>query len=136
MKTISGMTREIKGEIIHGKQIGRTLGFPTANIRISYDNDATNGVYAALVRIGDTFYRAMLNIGTRPTIGHGTERFAEAHLFGFSGDIYGQTVTVSLLSYIRPERRFPDIESLRNQLEIDRKAILAYFATNNGIPTV
>lgn len=123
------MTREIKGEIIHGNRIGRTLGFPTANIRIADDNDAANGVYAALVRIGDATYRAMLNIGTRPTIGNDPERFAEAHLFDFSGDIYGQTATVSLLSYIRPERRFPDIESLKRQLELDRQAILDYFAS-------
>ena len=70
---------------MRGNSIGRKLGFPTANIPVAAEMPVQDGVYAAEVRVGGALYRAMVNIGTRPTVGDGAGRFAEANLFGFDG---------------------------------------------------
>ena len=114
-------TNSFSGKVVAGERIGRTLGFPTANI----DADAAalrleNGVYAADVRIGDEgrVYRAMLNIGSRPTFS-GTICTVEAHLLDFSGDLYGKLLHVDLRRKLREERRFPDADALKRQLAED-----------------
>lgn len=112
------------GKVVAGERIGRTLGFPTANI----DADAAalgleRGVYAADVRVdGDgCVYRAMLNIGDRPTFA-GKVCTVEAHLLGFSGDLYGKVLQVDLRRKLREERRFPNVEELKRQLAEDALA--------------
>ena len=82
------MVHKIRGKVVRGNSIGRKLGFPTANIPVAAEMPVQDGVYAAEVRVGGALYRAMVNIGTRPTVGDGAGRFAEANLFGFDGDIY------------------------------------------------
>lgn len=118
------MNRSFSGKVVPGERIGRTLGFPTANI----DVDAAalgleKGVYAAEVRIGGSAvcYRAMLNIGSRPTFA-GVACTVEAHLLGFSGDLYGKTLEVDLRRKLREERRFPNVEALKRQLAEDAAA--------------
>ena len=109
------------GKVVAGERIGRTLGFPTANI----DVDAAalgleRGVYAADVRMEGRpeTYRAMLNIGQRPTFA-GKVCTVEAHLLDFSGDLYGKTLQVTLLRKLREERRFSDAAALKAQLAED-----------------
>lgn len=114
---------EIEGVVIGGNRLGRTLGFPTANIDIAGRNDLENGVYASEVDIDGTIYKAMSNVGVRPSV-DGKTRLLETHIFGFSGYLYGQTLRVSLLRKIRDEKRFSSIEELQQQLEIDREKIL------------
>lgn len=77
------MVHKIRGKVVRGNSIGRKLGFPTANIPVAAEMPVQDGVYAAEVRVGGALYRAMVNIGTRPTVGDGAGRFAEANLFGF-----------------------------------------------------
>lgn len=113
--------QSFSGKVVAGERIGRTLGFPTANI----DVDAAalgleKGVYAADVRMEGQpeTYRAMLNIGQRPTF-TGKVCTIEAHLLDFSGDLYGQTLHVTLRRKLREERRFADVAALKAQLAED-----------------
>lgn len=121
------MIHKISGTVIQGNRIGRTLRFPTANIALGDDIPVRDGVYAAEVRACGEIWPAMVNIGTRPTVTADGQRFAEAHLFGFSGDLYGQTITVFLLQYMRGERKFANLEELNAQLKRDERNILNLF---------
>lgn len=108
----------ITGVVIHGAQLGRKMGFPTANIDARDIEDIDNGVYFSTVDIDGTTYKAMSNVGCRPSV-DGTTRLLETHIFGFEGDLYGQTITVNLIRKIRDERRFSSIDALQQQLQAD-----------------
>jgi riboflavin kinase/FMN adenylyltransferase len=110
----------IKGRVVQGNGIGRTIGYPTANIAVDCELDVTNGVYAAVVDYGGTNYPAMVNLGIKPTVTDGCERTLEVHLLGFTGDLYGAELTVSLTHFIRSERKFASTEELREQIEKDK----------------
>ena len=107
----------IKGEVIHGAQLGRKMGFPTANID-ARNIKVDNGVYYSQVRLADKLYNAMSNIGLRPSV-DGQTRLLETHIFGFAGDLYGQEIEVDLKLKIRDEQRFASIDELQRQLEKD-----------------
>lgn len=108
----------VKGVVIHGAQLGRKIGFPTANIDAHGISHIENGVYYSQVTLNGHTYNAMSNVGTRPSI-DGQSRLLETHIFGFEGSLYGQTLEVDLKSKIRDERRFNSIEELQQQLEQD-----------------
>ena len=110
----------IKGEVIHGAQLGRKMGFPTANID-ARNIRVDNGVYYSRVTFGGKLYNAMTNIGTRPSV-DGNTRLLETHLFDFAGDLYGQQIEVELVRKIRDERRFESIDALKEQLGKDASA--------------
>ncbi|MGN6645674.1 MAG: bifunctional riboflavin kinase/FAD synthetase [Cytophaga sp.] len=124
-----GYSYLLRGFVIEGNKLGRTIGFPTANIFIE-DQDKLipkNGVYAVYVYIEGERYKGMLNIGVRPTVTNDLRRTIEVHIFDFSQDIYGKTVRLELLTYMRPEVKFNGIDALIEQLkqdEIDARAIL------------
>ena len=114
----------IIGRIVAGKRIGRSMGFPTANIRPDDEHKLipADGVYAVKVLISGTEYGGMLNIGIRPTVNNGfPEKTIEVHIFDFHGDIYGQDVKVTFIDRIREEKKFDRIEALAAQLEEDKK---------------
>lgn len=108
----------IRGEVIRGAQLGRKMGFPTANIDAQGLTEIENGVYASEVKYDGCRYAAMSNIGLRPSV-DGTTRLLETHLFGFEGDLYGKEIEVHLVRKIRDERRFASIDELREQLQRD-----------------
>lgn len=119
-----GRDYSLSGVVEHGRQIGRTIGFPTANIGNIHPSKMIppSGVYAATVILDDgSSYRAVVNIGSRPTIDHSTEApvTIEAHLIGYSGDLYGRPATLTFLRRLRPERRFPTLDALRHQITLD-----------------
>lgn len=125
---------EIHGKIIHGKSMGKQLGFPTANIDIETDMKLipATGVYAVNVLVADWgIYEGMLNIGVNPTIGHSDNLNIEVHLFDFNKDIYGEYVTVQFLSRIRDEQKFGSLDELRSQLEQDEVHIRNYFSDSH-----
>ena len=111
----------IEGEVIHGQQLGRKMGFPTANIDAA-TVQLPNGVYASTVEIDGKSYRAMSNIGVRPSV-DGRQRLLETYVFGFTGDLYGRRLAVQLDERIRDERRFASIDELQAQLESDAEKI-------------
>jgi riboflavin kinase / FMN adenylyltransferase len=121
-----GRPYELNGLVVKGQQIGRSIGFPTANIHIPNDYKLIprDGVYAVEVKVDQVRYRAMLNIGNRPTV-DGTRKTVEAHLFDFQGDLYGRLVTVYFREFIREERKFESLDELKNQLNQDQKLAIA-----------
>lgn len=116
---------KITGEIVHGKQLGRTIGFPTANLRPDDPAAVTaeNGVYVALIAIEGypQPLRCMLNQGSHPTAPEGAPTI-EAHILDFDDDIYGRRAEVEYLTFLRPERRFPSLDALKAQLCDDLQA--------------
>lgn len=119
-----GYTYFLEGRVTAGQQIGRTLGFPTANLQVtdSCKLIPADGVYAVRVRVGEHIYKGMLNIGCRPTIDDDAHRTIEVHLFHFTGDLYGQLLRVEFLRRIRGEQKFDSREALARQLQQDAEA--------------
>ena len=112
----------IEGEVIHGKKIGRALGFPTANMSLEAYPDVERGVYRSEVMIDEVEYRAMSNVGVRPSVG-GKELLLETHVIGFRGDLYGRRLRIKLVEKIRDEKRFSSISDLKDQLQRDYDTI-------------
>ncbi|MBO5860801.1 MAG: riboflavin kinase [Alistipes sp.] len=107
----------IKGKVIRGAQLGRQMGFPTANID-ARNIDIENGVYFSRVVVGKTTYTAMSNIGIRPSV-DGTTRLLETHLFDFSGDLYGCDIAIEFIAFLRHETRFGSLDELKCALQND-----------------
>ena len=109
---------EVVAEVVSGNQLGRKLGFPTANMDITNRTDITNGVYRSLIVIDGVVYNSMSNVGVRPSV-DSTGRWLETHVFDFHGDLYGKVLCVQLVEKIRDERKFASVAELRQQLEHD-----------------
>jgi len=117
-----GRPYELNGLVIKGQQIGRSIGFPTANIHIPNDYKLIpkDGVYAVEAMVNGALYKAMLNIGNRPTV-NGTKKTVEANLFDFQGDLYDKQITIYIKAFLRDEVKFDGLEALKKQLLIDKK---------------
>jgi riboflavin kinase / FMN adenylyltransferase len=118
----------ISGKVIKGKQLGRTIDFPTANIKIKEDYKLIppNGVYIVKSELKNKTVFGMMNIGTNPTV-KGTTQSIEVHFFDFKEDLYDQKITVSIINKIREEIKFNSVEDLKKQLQSDRKTSLSFF---------
>jgi riboflavin kinase/FMN adenylyltransferase len=117
----------LTGIIIKGKQLGRTIGFPTANLKIeeNYKLIPQNGVYIVKSIINQETVFGMMNIGFNPTV-DGQKQSIEIHYFDFNADLYNQKISVSILHRIRSEQKFESVELLKEQLEKDKKTTLNY----------
>lgn len=113
-----GHTFVLEGRVVSGKGVGRSIGFPTANIEPAANQVIpAKGVYAVSVNLGNNKYNGVLNIGRCPTISDKTKRESiEVHLIGFGGDLYGQCLEVAFHHRLRDEECFPDVEGLRQQI--------------------
>ena len=115
-----GREYTILGTVKRGAQLGRKLGFPTANLSAHSEQFPPNGVYAAEARLGDEIFRGVANLGFRPTVPQAMpERLLELHLFDLDRDIYGEDVEVRFLQYLRGERKFASVEDLAAQIARD-----------------
>lgn len=116
----------LSGTVVPGHQVGRSIGFPTANLQLEEARQLVppDGIYAARAHLpnGDAF-DAMLYIGHRPTLSGNEARTIEAHLLDFEGDLYGQSLRMEVLDFIRKDRKLADLQQLRQQIEADREAI-------------
>lgn len=120
----SGLGRNFSfsGKVIHGDKIGRTLGFPTANLEIEpYKLIPGNGVYVVKVIIKDEIFKGLLSIGTRPTVTNSNEKRVEVYLLDFDQSIYDEIISVELLHKIRDDQKFDSMEDLVNQMNEDKK---------------
>jgi len=111
----------LKGRVVEGDQIGRSIGFPTANIKIEEDYKLIpkGGVYAVNVVYSNIFYKGMLNIGRRPTISSNNELTIEVNIFDFNKSIYGDELKLEIIQRVRNEIHFTDVNGLKVQLEQD-----------------
>lgn len=114
-----GRPYSVCGTVVHGRQLGRTIGFPTANLVTGDAQLPPDGVWAVTVKLPDhTIIRGVANLGMRPTV-HGDSRSLEVHLFDFSGDLYDSLLEIQFDAYLRPEKKFSSIEALKEQISLD-----------------
>ena len=118
---LSGTFFHIEGLVIHGNHLGRTLGFPTANLKLPESEPflPAHGVYAVMVSVNNLVYKGMANAGIRPTI-NGKTLVVEINLFEFDGDLYGQTLVVDFIDRIRDEKKFGNLDELAHQIRQDK----------------
>jgi riboflavin kinase/FMN adenylyltransferase len=123
-----GYNFSLHGRVIKGDKIGRTIGFPTANIFIeeTYKLIPSDGIYAVTVDMGRQSFKGMAYIGQRPTI-NGMTRNIEVNIFEFNQEIYGQDITMTFLEFLRHDVKFTGLEALKLQLQKDKEDTLAYF---------
>jgi riboflavin kinase/FMN adenylyltransferase len=122
----------VEGEVVTGRQLGRTISFPTANLDIINRVLPANGVYVTATLVDGVWRRSVTNIGVRPTVGGDLNRVVETHLLDFDGDLYGRTLRTRFLHRLRPERKFPSFDELRAQIVRDAARAARYF-TRGGV---
>lgn len=129
VNSMLGYTYFAAGVVEHGRELGRTLGFPTLNLAWAPELKPRNGVYAVEVAAGRSLLcRGVANYGLRPTVTEATEPLLEVHLLEPSALTYGDEITVNWLHFLRPESKFGSIDDLRTQIGKDRQAALDFFA--------
>jgi len=131
-----GYNYAITGTVVQGKQLGRTIGFPTANISVKEDYKLipNSGVYVVECKIQNQSYFGMMNIGTNPTVENtNSTQKMEVNIFDFDAEIYNQTITVSFLRRIRSEQKFNSLEALKNQIALDKQTSLCFINEQNKI---
>ena len=129
-----GRPYTLTGEVVTGQKLGRTIGFPTANIQLPKDKFLPrHGVYAVEVMIHNETpdtdsipQLAVMNIGNRPTV-NGIDTRVEVHFLNWSGDLYGKILEIQLVKFLRPEQKFPSLEALKDQIQLDCTAAQAIF---------
>jgi len=115
-----GREYTILGTVVRGEQLGRKLGFPTANLSAHSEQFPPNGVYVVEARLAGALFRGVANLGFRPTVATGkSERLLELHLFDLEREIYGEEIEVRFVRYLRPEHKFADVEALKAQIAAD-----------------
>jgi riboflavin kinase/FMN adenylyltransferase len=130
--TLLGRPYSVKGKVVEGDKLGRELGYPTANIEVTDSEKMlpADGIYTVQVKVGGELYGGMLSLGFNPTV-EGKGRSMEVHLFDFNKDIYGETIEVSFLKFLRFEAKFPNLEALINQLKEDELESRAFLKNYN-----
>ncbi|QDY99445.1 bifunctional riboflavin kinase/FAD synthetase [Nitratireductor mangrovi] len=124
-----GYRHTVAGEVVRGKQLGRTLGFPTANMVLPPEADLKHGIYAVRFRRADgSLHDGVASFGRRPTVDEAGAPLLETFVFDFSGDLYGETCRVSLFGFLRGEEKFDSLEALTEQMrrdEAEARALLS-----------
>lgn len=119
-----GRNYSLRGKVVAGQQLGRTIGFPTANLQLPPEKFLPRyGVYSVDVLVNQAVVKGVMNIGCRPTV-KGENPTVEVHLLNWSGDLYGQTLQAHLIEFLRPEQKFPSVEALKQQIAQDCQAVL------------
>lgn len=123
-----------EGRVVEGNKLGRTIGYPTANLETGNPEKLIpgNGVYAVAVTAGGQYLKGMMNIGFRPTV-DGSRQVIEVHIFDFDRDIYNTTVRVYVKRFLRKEQKFNGLDALKTQLAQDREIAIQQLRRQNGI---
>ena len=126
--SLLGYDYSFEGIVVEGDKQGRSLGFPTANIKPVAENKAMpkDGVYTVRIGINGSTYYGMMNIGFRPTLTEGVRKLIEVNIFDFDGSIYGEKINISFLKRLRDERKFSSRDELIEQLHNDKEASLSF----------
>ena len=128
-----GYSYSTSGIVTHGDSIGRTLGFPTANISIKpeYQLIEKTGVYATIAKVDGKDYPSMTYIGRRPTISNGLPTSTETYIMDFNGDLYGKEIRVTFVDRVRDEMTFDNLERLKSQIQEDKTNIIRILSNIN-----
>lgn len=123
----------ISGKVIEGKKLGRTIGFPTANIFVeeNYKLIPKSGVYIVKVNVLEKAFFGMMNIGTNPTTDDSKNQKIEVNILKFDNDIYNKSITIHFLKRVREEKKFDTLNDLKNQLNLDKEATLSFAKKNS-----
>ena len=130
-EALLGRPYSIMGRIVVGNQLGRQMNVPTANIQLRRLSTALGGVYAVSAAVAGQTYNGVANVGMRPTIGDLDRPILEVHLFEFTGDIYGETMTVVFIKKLRDENKFDSFDVLRQQIHADIDRARAFFQSQD-----
>src|SRR5260370_9243189 len=114
-----GREYTILGTVTHGDNLGKKIGFPTANLSAHSEQFPPNGVYLAEAWFAGVLHHGVVNLGYRPTVSHEPNRVLEIHLFDFNRDIYGEDVEVRFVQYLRPEKKFESVDALGRTIHLD-----------------
>ena len=126
VEKLLGKPYSIAGRVAHGNKLGRTIGFPTANIMLNRLVVPIHGVYAVQVATKTGVFQGIANVGNRPTI-NGTKPLLEVHIFDFNQSIYGEAIEVSFVKKLRDEVKFSNFEALKQQIEKDKQQAVEFF---------
>ncbi|KMN36309.1 MULTISPECIES: bifunctional riboflavin kinase/FAD synthetase [unclassified Chromobacterium] len=124
-----GREYQISGRVVHGKKLGRTIGFPTANIHLPHLRPALQGVFVVQAETADGVLGGVASLGLNPTVSDTPDYKLEVHLFDFAGDLYGQRLTVRFLKKLRDEARYDDLSALIAQIEKDAASAKTYLTS-------
>ena len=123
----------LRGTVVHGKGKGHTVGMPTANLQPSPGQVLPEeGVYAALAEVEGQTYRAVTNVGTRPSVDSDSRQTVESLLLGYTGDLYGKEMKLTFYRYLRGIRKFPSLQAVKEQADRDRLAVNDFFDRQGG----
>lgn len=129
-----GAPFSVSGEVVHGKQLGRTLGMPTANVMPPMHKIMPpNGVYSSRTIVGANVYHSVTNIGYNPTVDVNISKRMETYVYDFSGSLYGQNIEVQLFRFERPEMKFNGLDELKNQIHRDKASTMEFFGTHKDL---
>ncbi|MBK8102071.1 MAG: bifunctional riboflavin kinase/FAD synthetase [Cellvibrionales bacterium] len=128
-----GHAYTVRGRVEYGRQLGRTIGVPTANVRLRRYRSPLNGVFAVRMRLADseTWMPGVANVGVRPTVGHEIRPILEVYVLDFSGDLYRREVEVIFCKKLREERKFPSFDALKEQIYSDIAQAKQFFEMNS-----
>jgi riboflavin kinase/FMN adenylyltransferase len=120
---------EISGTVVKGNQLGRTLGFPTANVKVDSELKLVpaNGVYAVRVKIAEKMYFGVMNVGTKPTVNTTEEKSLEVFIFEFKNEIYGKELTLFFDKQVRNEQKFTNLDELKRAISNDEAVCRKYY---------
>ncbi len=128
VERLLGRPFSVRGEVVHGRRLGRTFGMPTINIQPPEEKLLPpNGVYGSTMIIDGVKRYGVTNIGVKPTVGSEPKPGVETYILDFNGDLYGETVEVKLHHYMREEMKFNSVEELKEQMRLDMEAAIGYF---------
>jgi riboflavin kinase/FMN adenylyltransferase len=124
----------IGGHVVRGQQLGRKLGYPTANIRLGRRTSPVDGIFAVRVHgVGERIWPGVASLGVRPTVDGGGEPLLEAHLFDFDGDLYGRRIEVEFERKLREELKFDDLDAMVRQIDRDAEQARAILAGGESV---
>jgi riboflavin kinase/FMN adenylyltransferase len=133
-EALLGRPYSISGRVVHGRKLGRELGFATANVQLRHNRPPLTGIYAVRVHgVGQAAHPAVASLGVRPTITSSGRAVLEAHLLDFTGDLYRRHVRVEFLHKIRDEEKYPDLETMREQIERDCDAARRFLLEHGNV---
>lgn len=126
---LMGHPYQVRGHVVPGRAIGRTIGFPTANIRLGYHyRMPKEGVYFGRIYLRQSWFHAVMNYGVRPSVDESLTPLLEVHVLDFSGDLVGEEVVVTIEAFARAEMKFPSLDALKTQIAHDVAAARHYFS--------